>query len=178
MSEERKTEVKTVGKKNGKPVTVTEVSGFTVDEAMTIGNLAERSLATTKGKPHFWCGLVHGATAGIRKQFKETLSTLDGYDAYQKDNAKAVKPLPDGRSFISKEDQDKLEADHEGYLGELKEILSTPVDAWAGVKLVISKVPVDWMKKIDGAETLTRLLTEFDLWESTDKLRDSLYLEE
>ena len=174
---EKKTEVKTVGKKNGKPVTVTEVSGFTVDEAMAIGNLAERALATTKGKPHFWCGIVHGATSDIRKRFKETLTTIEGHDAYQKDNAKVVKTLPDGRSFITKEDQDKLEADHTVYLGELKEILDTPVDAWAGTQLVISKVPVEWRKQIDGSESLTRLLTEFDLWESTDKLRDSLYME-
>jgi hypothetical protein len=177
MSEERKTEVKTVGKKNGKPVTVTEVSGFTVDEAITIGNMAERSLGVTKGKPHFWCGLVHGATAGIRKMFKETLSTLEGYDAYQKDNAKMVKYLPDGRSFMSKEDQDKLEADHDKYLSELKDILEAPVDAWAGTQLVISKVPVEWRTQIDGSESLTRLLTEFDLWESTDKLRNSLYMD-
>lgn len=148
-----------------------EVSGFTVSEAMEIGAYAEAALKSLKGKPHFWCGLLHGDTIGIRKKYGDTIETLEGYEEYQKAYQSLVRVDEKGRTFLSRADNDKLMSEHAGYLEEVEGLKEEPA------ALTIRKMPIEWRSSIDSCEPLLRLLTEYDLWESTDKLRDALYAE-
>jgi len=148
-----------------------EVSGFTVSEAIEIGAYAESAMKKVKGKPHFWCGLLHGDTIGIRRKYDDTIETIDGYDEYQKAYQSVVRVDEKGRTFMSRADNEKLITEHSDYLAEVQSLKDEPA------VLTIRKMPIEWRSAIDNCEPLLRLLTEYDLWESTDKLRDALYAE-
>lgn len=149
-----------------------EVSGFTINEARQLCAYAESALKELKLKPHYWCADVHGKTLKIRKLFEDAVQSHEGHGPYQEAYAKVARVLPDGRSVIKKVDQDDLYKKHGEYLDFV-----TDFDNEIVPDLVVRKFPNEWRSSVDGCESLTMMLNEFDLWEDTESLLDDLYTE-